>query len=73
MERIVSQQRGEFALYSLGKCGDLEEQQELQFGAVTFNIEAFSNTYRHELEIFATEVYYWQLCEKHDTIIQNCK
>lgn len=55
MEQIVSQQRGKFVLYRLGKGGDLEKPQELRFGTKVLDIEAFSSKYKHQLEIFAAE------------------
>jgi hypothetical protein len=73
MEQIVSSQRKDFVLYQLGKDGSLNKPSQLKFGEFTFDIKDFNDTYREELEIFASEVYYWQLCEVHDTIIQNSK
>lgn len=68
----LSQQRGMFELFKLGtNSAEAESIHEIEFGTISFNINKFSEFYRRELEIFAGEVYFWQLCEKNDTIIQN--
>lgn len=72
MKQLTASQGMKFSLWSLStEDKAVEVTESIVCGAVAIDIKVINEKYRSEYKFFLSEIFYWQLCEKEQRIIQS--
>ena len=70
LEQVVSKAGVQFRIYTLNGNKEVEVE-EIKVGPLVVSVHDLNSIYREQYLIYKTEIFYWQHCEIHDTIIQT--